>query len=201
MYVSRQHQKVNLRSLKRTQWLIFVKLCMWVVGGTSTTHVVCSHRMCIFNTSFAYLFWLTNNEKSNIQSSVWATLMKLGMWVVMGTNTTHVVCRHRMRIFNTSFAYLFWLANNKKVKYSEFCMSYIDETWYVGSDGHKYYPCGCRHQMHIFTTALAYLFWLANNKKVKYSEFCMGCIDKTCYVGSDGYKYYPCGLPSPNAYI
>ena len=21
-------------------------------------------------------------------------------------------------------------------------MSYIDETWYVGSDGHKYYPCG-----------------------------------------------------------
>ena len=27
---------------------------------------------------------------------------------------THVVCRHRMR---TSFAYLFWLASNKKVKY------------------------------------------------------------------------------------
>ena len=21
-------------------------------------------------------------------------------------------------------------------------MGYIDETWYVGSDGHKYYPCG-----------------------------------------------------------
>ena len=32
----------------------------------------------------------------------------------MGTSTTHVVCRHQMRIFNTSFAYLFWLANNKK---------------------------------------------------------------------------------------
>ena len=47
-----------------------------------------------------------------------------------------------MRIFNTSLAYLFWLANNKKVKYPEFCMGYIDETWYVGSDGHKYYPCG-----------------------------------------------------------
>ena len=67
--------------------------------------------------------------------------MKLGMWVVMGTSTTHVVCRHQMRILNTSFAYLFWLAN-KKVKYPEFWMSYIDETWYVGSDGHKYYPCG-----------------------------------------------------------
>ena len=68
--------------------------------------------------------------------------VKLGIWVVGGTSTTHVVCRHQLRIFNTSFAYLFWLANNKKVKYLEFCMGYIDETWYVGSDGHKYYSCG-----------------------------------------------------------
>ena len=45
-------------------------------------------------------------------------------------------------LFSTSFAYLFWLANNKKVKYPQFCMGYIDETWYVGSDGHKFYPCG-----------------------------------------------------------
>ena len=29
--------------------------------------------------------------------------MKLGMWVVMGTSTAHVVFRHQMRIFNTSF--------------------------------------------------------------------------------------------------
>ena len=59
------------------------------------------------------------------------------MWVVMGTSTTHVVCLHQMRIYNTSFAYQFWLANNKKVKYPEFCMGYIDKTWYVGSEGHK----------------------------------------------------------------
>ena len=114
---SRQHQKVNLRSLMRMQWPIFVKLGMWVLGGTSTTHMVCHHLMHISNTSLAYLFWLVNNKKSNIQSSVWATLMKLGMWVVMGTSTTHVVCRNWMRIFNASFAYLFWLANNRKVKY------------------------------------------------------------------------------------
>ena len=56
--------------------------------------------------------WLIT-KKSNIQSSVWATLMKPGMWVVMGTTTTHVVCCHEMSIFNTSFAYLFWLAVNK----------------------------------------------------------------------------------------
>ena len=84
-----------------------MELGMWVVMGTSTYHVLFCHRMHLFDTSFAYLFWLANNKKINIQSSVWAALMKLGMWVVMGTRTTHVVCRHQMRIFNTSFAYLF----------------------------------------------------------------------------------------------
>ena len=29
----------------------------------------------------------------------------------------------------------------------------------------------------------------------------MAYIDETWYVGSDGHKYYPCGLPSPNAHI
>ena len=33
--------------------------------GQSTTHVLFCHRMHIFNTSFAYLFWLVNNKKSN----------------------------------------------------------------------------------------------------------------------------------------
>ena len=74
----------------------------------------------------------------------WPIFIKLNWYVGSGggTSSTHVVCRHQMCIFSTSFAYLFWLANNKKVKYPEFCMGYIDETWYVGSDGHKYYPCG-----------------------------------------------------------
>ena len=40
---SHQHQKVNLHSLMRTKLPIFVKLGMWVVGGTSTTHEVCHH--------------------------------------------------------------------------------------------------------------------------------------------------------------
>ena len=46
------------------------------------------------------------------------------------------------------------------MKYPEFCMGYIDETWYVGSDGHKYNPAThvCRHQMRIFNTTFAYLF-------------------------------------------
>ena len=59
-----------------------------------------------------------------------------------GTSSTHVVCHNRMLIFNTLFAYLFWLVNNKNVKYPEFCMAYINETWYVGSDEHKYYQRG-----------------------------------------------------------
>ena len=68
--------------------------------------------------------------------------VKLGVWVVGGTSTTHVVCRHRMRIFYTHLHICSdWLIT-KKVKYPEFCMSYIDETWNVGSDGNKYYPRG-----------------------------------------------------------
>ena len=53
---SRQHQKVNLRSIMRTQWPIFVEPGIWVVMGNSTTHAVCLHRMLIFNTPFAYMF-------------------------------------------------------------------------------------------------------------------------------------------------
>ena len=64
-------------------------------------------------TEWAYLIphlhicsdWLI--KKTNIQSSVLAALMKLSMWVVMGTSTTHVVCRHQMHIFSISFAYMF----------------------------------------------------------------------------------------------
>ena len=97
-------KKLNIQS---SVWGTLMKLCMWVVMSTSTSHEVCRHQVRIFNTSFAYLFCLAYNKKSNIQSSVWATLMKLGMWVVMGTRITNVVCHHEMCIFNTSFAYLF----------------------------------------------------------------------------------------------
>ena len=129
-------------SIRRTQWPIFMKLGMWVVLGTSVTHVVCRHRMHILNSSFAYLFWLANNTKANIQSSIWATLMKLGMWIVLGTSVIHMVCRHQMRTLNSSFAYLFWFSYNNKGKYPEFYLGYSDETWYVGSARHKCYPRG-----------------------------------------------------------
>ena len=82
-------------------------------------------------------------KKVKYPSSVWATLMKLGMWVVMGTSTTHVVCLHQMHIFHTSFAYLFWLANNKKSNIQSYVWATIMKLgMWVGSDGHKYYPCG-----------------------------------------------------------
>ena len=80
-------------------------------------------------------------------------------------------------------------------------MGYIDETCYVGSDGLKYYPCGLSSSHAQFSTSFAYLFWLANNQKIKYLEFCIGYIDETWYVGSDGHKYYPCGLSSPSVNI
>ena len=66
----------------------------------------------------------------------------------------------------SSFSYLFWLANNKKDRNPEFCMSYSDETWYVGSEGHSYYPRVCRYRMHnmrIYNTHLHICY----NKKGK----------------------------------
>ena len=85
--------------------------------------------MHLFNTSLAYLFWLVNNKEVKIvQSSVWAIVVKLGMWIVVDISTTHMVDRHQMRILNTSFTYLFLLANNKKYKYPKFCKGYSDET-------------------------------------------------------------------------
>ena len=70
-----------------------------------------------------------------------------------------------MRIFNTSFVYLFWLANKLK---SNIQSSVWAQWWKLVcgySDGHKYYThVVCHHQMGI-----SYLFWLANNKKIKYN--------------------------------
>ena len=51
---------------------------------------------------------ITKKKKNaDIQSSVWATVTKLGMFVVVGTDITHVVCHQQICIFNISFAYLF----------------------------------------------------------------------------------------------
>ena len=110
------------------------------------------------------MFYLANNKKSNIQSSVWATLMKLGRaYVGSDGHKYYPHGRHLMRIFNTSFAYLFSLAYNKKGKYPEFCMGHSDETWYVGCGGHKYYPPGVWSP-----TSFVYMLWLANKKKGNY---------------------------------
>ena len=145
-------------SIQSSVWSTLMKLGMWVVMGTSTTHVVCRHQMRIFNTSFAHLFWLANNKKLNIQSSVWATLMKPGMWVVMGTSTTYVVYRHQMRIFNISFAHLFWLANNKKLNIQSSVWATLMKLgmWVVMGTSTTHVVC-C-HQMCIFNTSFAYLF-------------------------------------------
>ena len=58
-------------------------------------------QMCSVISKCAYLIlhlhicsdWLITT-KANIQSSVSATVTKLGMWVVIGRSTTHVVCGH-----------------------------------------------------------------------------------------------------------
>ena len=181
------------------QWPIFVELGMWVdILPMWSVVTECAHLILHLHICSDWLI----TKKANILSFVWATVTKLGMWVVVGTSTTHMVSCHQMHMFNTSFAYLFWLANcKKKGKYPEVCMGYSDKTWYVDSGGQKYINVVCHHQMCIFDTSLAYLFWLVNNNKGKYSEFCMGYIDKTWYVGSGWQKYYPCGLWLLNVHI
>ena len=76
---------------------MWVELPMWSVV-TECAYLVPHLHICSD--------WLTT-QKAQIQSSVWDTVTKLGMWVVMGTGTTHVVCHHHMCIFNISFACLF----------------------------------------------------------------------------------------------
>ena len=98
-----------------------------------------------------------------------------------------------MRILNISFAYLFWLANNKTGKYPEYCMGYSGETWYVGSSELKCYPFTLSSPMHMLNSSFAYLFWLANNKKGKYPGFYVDYSNETWCVGSSE-KYYPCAL-------
>ena len=82
----------------------------WYVGSDGYKYFPCGLSSVNVHILMPHLHicsdWLIT-KKSNIQSSVWATLMKLGMWVVMGTRTTRVICRHQICIFNTSFAYLF----------------------------------------------------------------------------------------------
>ena len=77
-------KKVNLCFSKENAMTDFGKLCMWVVVDIGAAHMVCCHRMRIFDTSFAYVFWLVNDKKANIQSSVLATVvMKICMWIVV----------------------------------------------------------------------------------------------------------------------
>ena len=96
------------------------KLGVWVVLGTSVTHVVCRHQMCILNSSFAYLFTLAITRKASIQSSIWATVMKLG-WYVGGITLKYYPCvlLLSMRILSTSFAYSLKAAHAVFYEYSE----------------------------------------------------------------------------------
>ena len=44
-------------------------------------------------------------------------------------------------------------------------MGYSDETWYVGSGGHKYYPTGLPSLTLHIQYLIAYLFGLANKER------------------------------------
>ena len=85
-------------------------------------------------------------KNANIQSFIWATMTKLGMWVDVDSSITHVFCCWCAYKVPHLHICSDWL-NTKKCKYPEFCMGYSDESWYIGSSelkcypSVKYYPC------------------------------------------------------------
>ena len=83
----------------------------------------------------------------NVKSLLNLSFLTKGMG--LGGHKYHPRGRHKMHISNTSFAYLFWLPNNKKDKYPKLCMCYSDKTWFVGSGGTNNTHQVLRHQMRI----------------------------------------------------
>ena len=82
-------KKVNLRERAMTDFHE-----TWYMGSVrhKCYHVDCRHLMHIFNSSFAYFFGFANNSKAEYQRFIWATVMKLGMWVDVDSGITHVFC-------------------------------------------------------------------------------------------------------------
>ena len=90
----------------------FIKL--GIVVGTSIIHVVCCYRMRILNKLVHLHIWWLITKKASIQSSVWATVMKLGMVAVICTDITHVVCRQQMYIFAHLHICSDWVIKKKR---------------------------------------------------------------------------------------
>ena len=96
----------------------------------------------------------------------WPILVKLDMWAVQGTSVIYVVCRYQMHILNSSFANLFWLANNNKGKYPEFYMSYSNKTWCKMGGVHSsitHVFCCCRCTYEVLNLPIC-LIWLITTK-------------------------------------
>ena len=90
-------EKVNLRFSKENTMTDFCKT--WYVGNGGHKFYPCSVLTkcpCLMPYLHICSDWLIKKGKCPfcILSSVWATVTKLGIWVVVGTSSTHMVCRH-----------------------------------------------------------------------------------------------------------
>ena len=155
---------------------------MWVVLGTRVTHMVCCHRMRILKSSFAYLFWLANNNQGKYPEfyiCIWATVMKLCVWILGSAWCKcypHGLSSPMLNTVDVCIN-LFWLANKNKAKYPDLYMGYSDETLYVGRSTLKYYPCVLVLLMCMLITSFAYSFWLADKPNSNF-QFYMGLNDE-----------------------
>ena len=102
------------------------------------------HQRRILNSSFAYL-------------SVWATVMKLSMWVFLDSSITHVFCCYRWAYFNTQMSYLKVAhlrissdyLNDIKVKHPDFYIGYSDQLGMWGALDSSITHCSVAVDAHI----------------------------------------------------
>ena len=89
------------------------------------THMVYHHRVSILNTSFECLLWLAINNKTNIQSSKWATTLAKSMWINFGPMATRSVLI-KSAYFNTSFAWVCsdWLIKSQLSRVPDFSWTF-----------------------------------------------------------------------------
>ena len=69
---------------------------------------------------------------------------------------------------------------------NEKAMTDFRQTWYVGSEGHKYYPCGLLSPNAHISYLICIPVLIGYNKKSNIQSSVMGYIDETWYMGPGG---------------
>ena len=102
-------KKYNIQS---SLWATMLKLGMWVVLDTIISHgICCCWWTYILSTSLVYSDWVITT-KLNIQNSIWATVTKLSMWIVLDWSKKLILTSAQLYLL---LSHKFILEQKKKV--------------------------------------------------------------------------------------